>query len=305
MTGSTGNVNRADETAQTMRNQLGLTEVRLANMWIAAITEADLTQLVVDELDSGRGGWIITMNLDILRQCDRDLQVATLCSRARIRVADGMPLVWAARLQGTRIPERVAGSNIIVSLSRQAAESRRTIFLLGGDPGAAEAAAAVLRDKFKGLQVSGTLCPPLGFEGNASCRHEIEAALEAAKPDIVYVALGFPKQERLINRLLERFPGTWWIGVGISFSFLGGQVQRAPVWMQRGGLEWVHRLVQEPRRLARRYLVDDIPFAMRLLAGSSWKGARRRADARRRQDPASGADEPLRQDSGRGIQGGS
>ena len=94
---------------------------------------------------------------------------------------------------------------------------------------------------------------------------QIESILEEAQPDIVYVGLGFPKQEHVIARLRERSPHTWFLGIGISIGFVGGHVARAPVWMQRTGLEWVHRLAQEPRRLASRYLLHGLPFAARLL----------------------------------------
>ena len=94
------------------------------------------------------------------------------------------------------------------------------------------------------------------------------ADLARAKPDLVYVALGAPKQEHVIARLRSHLPAAWWIGVGISLSFAGGLRRRAPVWMQRVGLEWLHRVFQEPRRLARRYFADDLPFALRLLVRS-------------------------------------
>jgi N-acetylglucosaminyldiphosphoundecaprenol N-acetyl-beta-D-mannosaminyltransferase len=92
--------------------------------------------------------------------------------------------------------------------------------------------------------------------------------LLASSPDVVFVALGSPKQERVIGELRSLLPAAWWLGIGISFSFVSGAVQRAPLWVQRLGLEWLHRLVQEPRRLARRYLVDGLPFAARLFANA-------------------------------------
>nr|AFB69921.1 N-acetylglucosaminyldiphospho-undecaprenolN-acetyl-beta-D-mannosaminyl transferase [uncultured bacterium] len=191
-----------------------------------------------------------------------------------------MPLVWAARVQGTPLPERVAGSNLIWSVSRAAAHDARTVYFLGGDPGTAERAADVLRARFPGFVCAGTHCPPFGFEKDPRQREEIENRLRAARPDLVYVALGSPKQERLIGelrtKLAEDLAATWWLGIGISFSFVTGDVRRAPRWMQRLGLEWVHRLGQEPRRLARRYLVDDLPFAFALFT----RAARRRVGGR-------------------------
>jgi N-acetylglucosaminyldiphosphoundecaprenol N-acetyl-beta-D-mannosaminyltransferase len=106
---------------------------------------------------------------------------------------------------------------------------------------------------------------------------DVRTALAAAPPDLVYVGLGAPKEELLISNLRPNFPRTWWMGVGISLSFMSGAVRRAPSWMQRTGLEWLHRLAQEPRRLARRYLLEDLPFALRLL---TWSWRNRRPDVR-------------------------
>jgi N-acetylglucosaminyldiphosphoundecaprenol N-acetyl-beta-D-mannosaminyltransferase len=170
------------------------------------------------------------------------------------------------------------------SLTAEAALRDRRVFLLGGAPGACEAAEARLRAVYPGARFAGHLCPPLGFEHDEREVERISNALAAARPDIVYVALGFPKQERLIAYLRGEFPRTWFLGVGFSLSFVGGQSSRAPVWMSRLGLEWVHRLAKEPRRLARRYVVDDLPFALRLFAWalrSRRRGTRIEAPAER------------------------
>jgi N-acetylglucosaminyldiphosphoundecaprenol N-acetyl-beta-D-mannosaminyltransferase len=183
---------------------------------------------------------------------------------ARLVVADGMPLIWASRLRGTPLPERVAGSNLIWSLTAGAARSGASIFLLGGNPGAAEACAERMRTEFPEVRIAGCMAPPHGFEKDDRAIDEIVATLRAAAPEIVYLALGFPKQEELALQLAPHLPTTWFVGVGISFSFVSGEVQRAPRWMQAAGLEWIHRLAQEPRRLFRRYVVDGLPFAARM-----------------------------------------
>ncbi len=239
--------------------------VTLMGVRIAAITERHAIDRILHALDAGRGGRVVTLNLDIMRRCVVDPAFGELVARAELVVPDGMPLVWASRLQRTPLPERVAGSTMVDSLAGAAAAAGRSLFLLGGAPGAAEGAGNALRARYPNLIIAGTYCPPLGFERDPEECARMEAALRDARPDLVYVALGSPKQEHLIERLRPLFPATWWLGVGISLGFLSGQVKRAPGWAQRLGLEWVHRMVQEPRRLARRYLVNGIPFAIRLL----------------------------------------
>jgi len=240
--------------------------VDLIGLDFRAIDEDHCVDEVMNALDVGRGGWIITANLDHLRRYRHDDEYRDLCRQASLVVADGRPVIWAARLQGTPLPGQVAGSNLIWSLSRAAAARGRSVFLLGGLPGAAEKAAERLRDAFPGLRIAGTHCPDFGFEARPAAVFEIAAMLHRTAPDIIFVALGSPKQERLIARIRHVLPRSWWIGVGISFSFVAGDIRRAPAWMQRCGMEWLHRLLQEPRRLAKRYLVQGVPFAAYLFA---------------------------------------
>lgn len=265
--------------------------VTLRGIGVHAVTEAQCVEHVIAELGAGRGGVVVTPNLDHLRRCASDTSFSDLVAAADLVVADGMPLVWASRLQGTPLPQRVAGSDLIWSLSAAAARQDRSVFLLGGDPGTAEGAARVLGEQCPGLTIAGAHCPPPGFEDDDRHTAAVADALRAAGPDIVFVALGSPKQENLIARLRPLLPGAWWLGVGISFSFVCGDVRRAPVWMRRCGLEWAHRFAQEPRRLFRRYVVSGPPFAVRLLGGAALRGVpnriRARVDAGRRKSAGS------------------
>ncbi len=217
---------------------------------------------------------MVTANLDHLLRCNRHPEYLDLVRKADLVVADGMPLIWASRIQGTPLPERVAGSSLCLSLAEAISPLGRSIFLLGGNPGVAERAAKVLAQRFPGLIIAGTYCPPLGFERIPAEIDCIRSMIGDTKPDIAYVALGSPKQEELIERLRAEFPATWWMGIGISLSFITGEVRRAPKWVQKMGLEWTHRLSQEPKRLARRYLIDGVPFALWLFAWSASKRLR-------------------------------
>ncbi|MBC7835843.1 MAG: WecB/TagA/CpsF family glycosyltransferase [Phycisphaerales bacterium] len=234
-----------------------------------AVTLAGAVEHVAQQLRAGCGGWVITPNLDILRRLVTEPAFAALSSNATLRLADGMPLVWASRLRGTPLPERVAGSDLIYHLCERCARDVRSVYFLGGNPGTAQTAASQLAARYPGLRVAGTECPPFGFESDAAYMARLESGLASVKPDVVLVALGSPKQEALIERLRHLLPATWFLGIGVTFSFVSGDIRRAPPWMRRVGLEWSHRLMQEPRRLAKRYLVQGLPFAARLLVVSA------------------------------------
>lgn len=246
--------------------QAALATVEVHGVPMHALTEDQANAYVLDEIEAGRGGWVVTANLDHLRRLVRVPAYAELCAGANLMVPDGMPLIWASRITGTPLPERVAGSSMVVTLSAAAGARRRSVFLLGAQDGVAEAAAAVLERRCPGLTIAGVYSPPYGFAHEGEQMRTIERLLDQARPDIVYVALGSPKQERLIHQLRHRLPGAWWMGVGISFNYLTGDVKLAPRWMRSIGMEWIYRLCQEPRRLFKRYIVHGVPFGLWLLA---------------------------------------
>jgi len=248
--------------------------VVLADVAFHPYTEGDLVAAVLAELDAGRGGTIVTPNVDILRLARRDPEARGHVETASYVVADGAPLVWASRLAGVALPERVPGSNLIWSLSAALAARTGSVYLLGGPPGVAARAGEVLARRYPGLVVAGTASPSYGFADDPAELAAVSAAVVAARPDLVYVGLGFPKQERLIARLVPELPRCWFVGCGAAIGFVAGTQRRAPAWMQRTGLEWLHRLAAEPSRLVRRYLVHDLPFAARLLTAAAAHRAR-------------------------------
>lgn len=225
---------------------------------------------------------MVTANLDQLRQLHESPDLAWIFEGADLVTADGKPLIWASRIQGTPLPERVAGADLIVSLSAAAAEAGFSLFLLGGNPGTAEKAAEVLRNLHPGIRIAGMACPPHGFERDPAWMARLDEALRASKPDIVYVCLGFPKQERTIVRLRSAAPRAWFLGLGAGLGFLAGEVPRAPGWMQRAGLEWAHRVWTEPGRLFERFVIKGIPFAATFLG----RALRERVSARRAAEEA-------------------
>jgi N-acetylglucosaminyldiphosphoundecaprenol N-acetyl-beta-D-mannosaminyltransferase len=237
---------------------------------IAAITETQAVESILDAAETGRGHWTITANLDHIRRYHTDPVAKVLMDDADLVVADGMPVIWASRVAGEPLPERVSGSNMIWSLCEAASARAQSIFLLGGPAEVAERAAIVLEDRYPRLDIVGTAYPPVGFENDRHALEQIVGEVVQVKPDIVFVALGFPKQDLLIRLLRRSLPQASFLGVGISLSYVTGDLGRAPDWMCRVGLEWAHRLCQEPTgRLLRRYLIDGLPFAARLMAWSA------------------------------------
>lgn len=256
----------------------------LLGMPLARVDSATLLDHVFGALARGRGGWLVTANLDFLRRHARDVEARTLYAAADIRVADGMPLVWAARLQGDPLPERVAGSALIWLLAERAAREGRSLYFLGGDARANGKAAEVLRRRCPGISICGSSSPVVGSPPTLDQIAAIRRDVLLADPALLLVGMGSPKQEQLIRALRADLPRSWMIGVGVSFSFVAGDIRRAPRFLQSAGLEWLWRLGQEPRRLARRYIVDDLPFAFELFA---WALARRRHRSIASYDPGS------------------
>ena len=255
--------------------------VKVAGFGLSRLTERQVVGHLIDALRDGQGGWVATPNVDICRAARRDPAVRELIGQASLTVADGMPLLWAARLRGTPLPERVTGASLIFSISAAAARHGQSVYLLGGEPGVPERAAEQLVRRYPGLRVAGTSAPPIGFDATERGVAQLRDRLTEARPDVVFVGLGCPKQERLITRLAPVLPTAWFIACGAAIPFAAGTLQRAPDWMQRAGLEWAYRLANEPRRLVRRYLLDDLPFAASLLASSAayrlWAGAQSRS----------------------------
>ncbi len=242
--------------------------VNLCGLPLARLRREQVVDNIFAALARGEGGWLVTANLDHLRNHTLNTEIRDLYAGADLIVADGMPLLWAAQIQKHPLPDRIAGSDLVWLLAERSAREGRSIYLLGGDSGVAERAGQVLQEHYPELKIAGFSNPRVSNHPSIQELDALRRDIEAASPSIVYVALGAPKQERVINELRSSLPSVWMVGVGISLSFVSRQVPRAPLWLQKLGLEWCHRMLQEPRRLAGRYLLKDLPFGIWLLAHS-------------------------------------
>ncbi len=241
---------------------------------VDAITELQAVTHIVRSLRSGRGGFVVTPNLDHLKRLADGGALLEAYQRASLVLPDGRPVLWAAKAAGRPLPERVPGASLMWSLTAAVAPIGVPVALVGGAPGAAGEAADRLRRRAPRLEIEVLPAPEIDPRPSPAQVDEVSAALGASAARIVFLAFGCPKQELLAARLAERHPDTWFIGVGGAFEMAAGRVRRAPVLVQRAGMEWAYRLVQEPRRLWRRYLVDDLPF----LPGLMLRSRRRRIE---------------------------
>jgi exopolysaccharide biosynthesis WecB/TagA/CpsF family protein len=192
--------------------------------------------------------------VDFLVQARRDAELRRVLLDAHLVLCDGTPLVWASRLLGRPLPERVAGSDLVPELVRLAAKKNYRLFFLGATLEAGIRALANLHAQFPDLQIS-HYSPPFRPLPEMD-HHEIREIIRAAQPDLLFVAFGCPKAEKWMAMNYQLLGVPVIMGVGGTIDFLAGRVKRAPCWMQRAGLEWFFRLSREPRRLFRRYAAD-------------------------------------------------
>ena len=220
--------------------------------------------LIAEVLDHALHGsvtrQIVTVNAQIYVLANKSPRYRECLFTADYLCADGMPLVWACdRLGGLKVP-RIAGVDLIERLCRQGAPDGLSVFLLGGRPEMANQTARYLIKQYPGLKIAGVNCPDWGFEKSAETLNPVLEQIAEANPHILFVGLGAPKQELLIDEHIRPLNIPIAIGIGGSFEILSGSVERAPEWMQSRGLEWTFRLRQEPWRLWKRYLVSNAGF---------------------------------------------
>lgn len=242
-------------------------------VWVMGLPLAPLSrrQVVsaVDALIKGETpSFFITANLNYAMLTARHEDLQRINRAAAFVVADGMPLVWQSRRQRTPLPERVAGSDLILDLARLAGRNHYRLFFLGGPPMIAEHAAARLAASNPGLQIAGVEAPDLS-NGSEKDDTLLVNRINQARPDLLLVALGQPKGERWIYRNHDALRVPVSVQVGASFDFVAGRIPRAPRWVQEVGLEWVFRLALEPCRLGRRYTQNGLFYLKHRLAPAS------------------------------------
>ncbi|MCK8616199.1 WecB/TagA/CpsF family glycosyltransferase [Gordonia sp. C13] len=218
--------------------------------------------------ESDKRPLVVTPNVDQVVKLSKNPHLRELLQTASVRIVDGKPIVWLAQCLGIKNVHRLTGADLLTKCAAESAARGWTVAVVGGPAGVAATAAAKLASSYPGAQVHGLDLPNAGLGEPAP--PEILQRLADISPDLVFVCLGFPKQEAWVAANREYLPDAVYVGAGAAVEFAAGTKARAPQWFQNLGLEWLYRLGQEPSRLARRYLIDDTHFA-RIAIASIWK----------------------------------
>jgi N-acetylglucosaminyldiphosphoundecaprenol N-acetyl-beta-D-mannosaminyltransferase len=240
-------------------------KVSILGVGVDNLTRQQALERIEGFLQAGGSHQVVTVNPELVIMAQEDGELKRLINGAHLALADGVGLLWAARLHGTPLKERVAGVDMVEDLSRLAAAHSYSIYLLGAGEGVAQGAARVLQERYPGLQVVGT------YAGSSAPQDEedIIGRVRAASPAILFVAYGAPRQELWISRNLARLGVPVCMGVGGAFDFISGRVRRAPGWVRRLGLEWLFRLLRQPWRWRRMLRLPR--FAGMVLRERLWK----------------------------------
>lgn len=228
------------------------------NTQIDNVTMEEAIECVKEMAEKGDGAYVVTPNADHIVKLERDALFAEVYRHADLILTDGKPLLWIAKWLHTPIAEKVSGSDLFPRVCEMAAQNGLSVFFLGAGPEIAQRAADILKQRYAGLNVCGTYSPGYGFEMDEQETDRICRMINEAAPDILFTGMGSPKQENFYFQVRERMHVPVTLHVGASFDFVAGNVKRAPRWMSEAGLEWFYRLLREPRRMFKRYIVDDM-----------------------------------------------
>jgi N-acetylglucosaminyldiphosphoundecaprenol N-acetyl-beta-D-mannosaminyltransferase len=270
---STSETPRVDAPREKRRVRIG--EIEMDPLTLAAAIDA-----IEGLVRAGRGGTVFTPNVDHFVLAAEDERFRAAYRDTDLSLVDGTPVLWAARALGSPLPEKVSGSDLLLPVIERGARYGWRVFLLGAAPGIAERVKAIVEAEYPGVRVVGTSSPNIDLARPISDQKEIIDAVKATKPDVLFLALGSPKQEIWAHRIRETMKPTVVVGVGATFDFVAGTAKRAPRWISRAGLEWLYRLAHEPRRLWKRYLVRDPKFAVIVLRESRSSASDRRKNPR-------------------------
>jgi len=235
--------------------------LRIGHVPIDVVTFHEALQQIASLVEKRQGGFVVTPNVDHVVLTDSNPALREAYAHASLSLVDGQPLVWLSPWIGKKLPEKISGSDLVWPLLEMAGKKSWRVYFLGASPEVTAKAQQVALERY-GTNVVGCSSPFISTNPTLEDNQETLDKIKEAKPDIVLVALGAPKQEVWMHRLLEHYAPAVALGIGASLDFVAGTLRRAPPWVSRWGLEWAYRLVKEPGRLWRRYLLNDPKFLL-------------------------------------------
>lgn len=230
----------------------------LLNTYINNLTMSETVEAIEKMIMEKRKSYVVAINVDVVMKIESDPYLKEIVDGADLVLVDGKPLVWISKLHGKPLKAKISGSDLVPLLCEVSAKKGYRMFIIGGKDGIAEQAKRRLEEKYPDIQIVGTYAPPIGFEKDKKELNKINNMISEVKPDLLITCFGCPKQEKWIYENINRYDAKVSVCAGATVDFLAGNVKRAPRWMSEHGLEWFYRFLQEPKRMFRRYFVDDI-----------------------------------------------
>lgn len=228
------------------------------NTYINNVTMDETIEKIENMIQSQKKSYIVPINVDVVMKIEEDEKLKKIINEADMVLVDGKPLIWISKIKRNKIKEKVSGSDLVPKLCEVSNKKGYSIFIIGGKEGIAEKAKQKLEEKYNNINIVGTYAPPFGFEKNQEELNKINEMISLVKPDLLFACFGCPKQEKWIYDNYNKYDAKVSICAGATVDFLAGNVKRAPKWMSNCGLEWFYRFLQEPKRLFKRYFIDDI-----------------------------------------------
>lgn len=235
-----------------------MARIKFMNTDIDNLTMAETLNEIDKLIQKKNCSYVVTPNVDHIVRLEKDEELQKVYKNASLILTDGKPLIWISKWYKTPIKEKISGSDLFPRVCQLAANKNYTMYLLGAAEGVADTAARNLMEKYPGLNIVGTYSPPFGFEKNKQEMNKIKTQIQDVHPDILIVGLGCPKQEKFMYYHCKELGVPISFGLGASIDFEAGNIKRAPKWMINHGLEWLYRFSKEPKRLFKRYFVDDL-----------------------------------------------
>lgn len=229
----------------------------LLNTYINNVTMPETIAAIEQMIEADKKSYVVAINVDVVMKIEEDSYLKKVVDNADMVLVDGKPLVWISKLHGKPLKAKISGSDLVPLLCEVAAEKGYKIFIIGGKDGIAEQAKEKLENRLPKIKIVGTYAPPFGFEKNESELDKINQMISEAHPDLLIACFGCPKQEKWIYENIQKYNAKVSVCAGATVDFLAGNVKRAPRWMSDHGLEWFYRFTQEPKRMFKRYFVDD------------------------------------------------